>query len=149
MKWDGGGGTGDRGGGRGARGWGRAGGGGAAGGGGGAAGGVRPQPVEVGPRGEGVTVAAVVAQEAVFPPQVGADAGGDGFLPHVGVNQAGDGAALEVLDAAFLEAANGEHGPVELEQFLVRYVHVGGFLSAGIALMVAESAEEFKKEGEI
>jgi hypothetical protein len=73
--------------------------------------------------GYAVAVAAVVAYEAVLNTQVLAHPCGDGFLPDVGVDEADDVAGIELSHHSLLEATDGKHRRVQIDECLIIQDH--------------------------
>src|SRR5215213_3444200 len=75
--------------------------------------------VHVAALGDGVAVAAVGGGDVVVGPEVRADAGGDGLLARVQVDEAGDLPGGELLVETLLELPDRPHGAVPLQELLL------------------------------
>ena len=77
-------------------------------------------PVDVGALGDAVAVAAMVADDPIGQPQVGADPDRDGLLPDVRMHDAVDAVVEAELQGQLLEAADHHHLAVHLDRLARR-----------------------------
>jgi len=69
----------------------------------------------------------MIADNAIIPPEIGADTGGHRLLADIGVYQARDSAAAEINGYPLLEAPDGQHYSIQIDEFIFLYWH--GFQS--------------------